>query len=307
MSKTVPFIFCRYVMQIGDDILDAAGTLQALVEKQGQFLPHGPKAERENVNSIVVMRPRRHTFGGEDVVIWEIGHRPGHRTVTDYDATKQEIKYTIQGDTHIIHTTVIAIPRIGAIAVNDRVNSLNMGARAALSRTRSVFRQIEGGAFNYWFLKPGDVVSFVSQLDLLEYAYTVRRINPTPPGVLSAALDASMAQEGIGINRGLAKPLPGETMHSSGGFIAATTELAGAGYGVLGFKGKTASGHIAQIKKPPFDLDKRENLRQQERETPLRVFFESDRDDSELIASVVGELMRFYDGDDTSIVPEEPA
>src|SRR3569623_331060 len=262
MSKTVPFIFCRYAMQVGDDTLDASGTLQALIEIQGKFLPHGPKAERDKVNSIVVMQPRRMPIGEEEVVMWEIGHRPCHRTVTDYDATNQKIKLTVEGDTHILYTTMLAIPRLGAMAVNDRVNSLNMDARSALSRTRSVFRQIEGGAFIYSFLERGDVVSFVKQLDLLEYAYTVRRINPTPLSVLAAALDASYAQEGIGINRGVAKPMPGETMHAKEGLIEATTDLAGAGYGVLGFKGKTTSGHIAQIKKPPFDLDKSENLRQ---------------------------------------------
>jgi hypothetical protein len=292
-------------MMIGEEHLDADGTFEALTEVQGRFLPHGRKAEEENFNSLVVMRPRKLKIGSEDVVTWAIGHRPGQRTLTDYDSQSQEIKQAVQKDTHILYTSMIAVPRIGALAVNDRVNAMNMGAKPALSRTRSVFRHMDEGSFAFWFLKPGDVAAVVDKLDLSEYAYTVRRINPTPPSVLAAALDSSMAREGIGIDRGVAKPLPGETMHSDGGFIEATTDLAGAGYAVLGFKGTTEEGRLAQIKKPPFSLDKKENLRQMEKETPLRVFFESDNEDDALLASVVAELVRFYDGDDSTDLPQE--
>lgn len=294
-------------MQKGEETLNCSGVLQALTEIQGQFLPHGPKAEREKFYSIVVMRPRRIDIAGEEVVTWAVGFRPGHRTVTDYDSDTQEISYAVQSDSHIIYTTMIALPRLGVMAVNDRVNALNMGASAALSRTRSVFRQIEEGAFSYWFMQQGDVANIVDRLDLTEYAYTVRRINPTPPSVLAAALDASMGLEGIGINRGVAKPLPGETMHAKEGFIQATTDLAGAGYGVLGFKGRTENGHLAQIKKPPFSLDKKENLKQQEKEHPLRIFFEAETEDDNLIAGIVAELVRFYDHDDSTIIPKESA
>jgi len=54
-----------------------------------------------------------------------------------------------------------------------------------------------GGQFAFWFLQPGDVTAVLEELNLKEYAFTVRTINPHPPGVLSAALDESMRQEGI--------------------------------------------------------------------------------------------------------------
>ncbi len=154
-----------------------------------------------------------------------------------------------------------------------------MGARPALSRTRAAFRQIENGSFAYWFLNPGDVAGIVSELDLLEYSYTARRINPTPPTVLAKAFDASMEAEGIAIQRGVAKPEPGETMHAAGGVIEATSDLVGAGYAVAGFKGNARTGHLAQIRKPPFSWIKNENLKQLEREQPLRVFIEAEEED----------------------------
>jgi hypothetical protein len=294
MGRPVPFIFCRYTMHVDDELLDADGAFQALSEVQGKFLPHGKKAEREGLNSVVVMQPSKVSVGDEDVVTWKIGNRPGYRNVTDYDASGQTITNQIEDDRHIVYSEIVALPRLGVMAVNDRINAMHMGAQPALSRTRSAFRQIDGGTFAYWFLQPGDVELILEDLDLAEYAYTIRRINPTPPSVLAAALDASMQSEGIGIQRGVAKPMPGETMHSENGFIRASSDFVEAGYGVLGFKGTTSGGHQAQIRKPTFSLDKKENLKQQQKETPLRVFIESSDSDDDLTSSIVSELVRFY-------------
>lgn len=306
MSKATPFLFCRYAMHMGDDLLDATGTYEILNEFQGKYMPSGPAAEQKGEATLVIMRPEKLEVGNENVVKWVVGHKPGHRTVTQYDSDKKEIKYTFEKDNHILHTAIYAIPRIGALAVGDRVNTLNMGGKPALSRTRAIFRKIPYGSFNFWFLNPGDIAAIVGDLELLEYAYTVRRINPTAPGPLAAALDASMEKEGVGIRRGVDRPMPGESMKAKDQFIAASTELAAGGYGVLGFKGHTADGHLAQIKKPPFSLDKRENLKQQEREHPLRVFVEGDDEDA-VLTSVVGELVRFYGRDDQTEIHQEPA
>ena len=83
-------------------------------------------------------------------------------------------------------------------------------------------------------------------------------------------------------------------MERGEGIIGATSDLAGAGYGVLGAKGVTEGGHLAQIRKPPFSMDKKENLEQQEKAQPLRVFFDDELEGDQLIGSVVAELMRFY-------------
>lgn len=304
---TVPFIFCRYMMQIGEEILDHSGTYGLLSDRQGQFFARGPTAEAEGIRTLVIMRPRQLTIGEEDVVVWAMGHRPGHRTTTDYDSAAQEIKYRVQSDTHILHTEVVAIPRLGAMAVMDRSSALHAAARPSLNRIRAFFRQIDDGAFTYTFLAPGDITQVLDELTLKEYSYTVRRINPTPPSALAEAMHNSLVAEGIAISRGVAVPAAGEEMVRGEGPIGATSDLAAAGYGVIGAKGLTANGRLAQIRKPPFSMDKKENLEQQEKEQPLRVFFDDEEQGDDLIASVVGELVRFYGGDDAPDVPEVSA
>jgi hypothetical protein len=300
-----PFIFCRYSAQIDDEELTRSGLLEALSEIQGHYLPHGRKAEEEGRNDVVVMRPRERKIAGEKIVTWAIGHKPGHRVVTSYDAANEVIEDRVRADDHIVRSDIIAIPRLGAMAVTDRQSAVYMGAKVALSRTRSAFKFMAGGHFEFSFLAPGDVTTMMQVLDLEEYSYTVRRINPTPPGALSAALDASMETEGIGILRGVAKPMPGGDMEIEEGLIGQTAELAGGGYGVVGFKGTTEDGSLAQIRKPPFSLDKADNLRQMEKEQPLRVFIEEE-DADDILAGVVTELVRFYGGDGSPGISQEP-
>src|SRR5437868_5335102 len=106
-ASRTPFLFCRYVARIDDEDLDASGLTEALNEIQGKFLPHGAKAEREAKNTIVVMRPRKQSIHGVNVVTWFVGHRPGHRTVADYDSSAQELSFAIEPDTNIVHTGII--------------------------------------------------------------------------------------------------------------------------------------------------------------------------------------------------------
>ena len=289
----VPYIFCSYSAQIDDEELTPSGLAQALTDIQGEYLPHGRKAEQEDRRDVVVMRPRRETVGGEEIVTWAIGHKPGQRVVTDYDAAAQEIRQRVRPDDHILYSHIVALPRVRAMAVTDRSSAMHMGAKVALSRTRSAFKFMDGGHFSFTFLSPEDVSEMMDLVDLKEYSYTVRRINPTPPGVLSAALDASMEEEGIGILRGVAKPMPGGEMERDEGIIGQSAELAQGGYGVLGWKGETTAGSLAQIKKPPFSLEKSKNLKQMDKDQPLRVFIEEEAE-KDVVPRVVEELVRFY-------------
>jgi hypothetical protein len=307
MPNKIPYLFCRYSMQIGDDVLDAAGTLAALSEHQGTYYPSGPKEDRDGVKSSVVMKPRQVLVDGEAAIVWSMGFRPGHRVVTGYDAITQEMTRQVEADTHIYHADIVAVPRLQVMAIQDRSSATYLGARSALRRIRAVFRQIEDGSFSYTFMGPGDLTQVLDDLKLGEFHYTVRRINPHPPSALAQALDESFQQEGIGISRGVVKPLPGAEMEKGNGLIGAATDLASAGYGVIGAKGTTASGHTAHIPKPPFSLDKNENLEQQEKEQPLRILFDGELEGDQLIAGVVTELVRIYGGDGPPELPQVAA
>ncbi len=304
MPRPVPYLFCRYNMHIGDELLDAAGQHAALADVQGQMMPHGAAAVRENRRTVLVMRPKRKTINGEDVITWSVGDRPGLRLKTGYDPVSQTIRQKHEPDEHITYTDFIALPRLGALAIEDRISNTTMAASSALPRMRSIFGQIEDGYFSYQMLAQGDLGRLLGSLDLLEYSYTVRRYNPHAPSALAKRLHDAMGEEGIGIQRGVAKPMPGETMKAGEGLIQATSDLAQAGYGVTGFRGVTESGAVAQVPKPPFNMDRKENLRQQAKEQRVRMFFERMYDDEDMTASVVAELVRFYDHDAAAISPE---
>lgn len=307
MPRPMPFLFCRYQMLVDEEMLEAAAQLEALVSVRGQSFAHGAKAEREGVFDTLLMRPRSIEIGAETVLTWSMGHRPGSRRKSSYDADTDELSSAVERDDHTRWTNFVAVPRLGAVAVDDRLSDEHMGALAAISRLRSVFQNVDGGAFQAQLLAPGDVNAVLGELSLTEYSYTVRRYNPHAPSDLARRTSEAMAAEGIGMQRGLVRPAAGEVMHAGEGLIQGTSDLAEAGYGVRGFKGRTAAGHEAQVPKPNFNMERMRNIKQQAKQQRLRVFFEREAADHDVIPGVVAELVRFYDRDGAPHIPEEPA
>lgn len=294
-------------MLIGEEVLDAAGQFAALTSIKGQLFPHGMKAAREDIRDILVMRPRRHEVGGEVVLTWSMGHRPGVRRKTEYNAETDQLDRSKEHDGHTVFTDFIAVPRVNALAVDDRISDEYMGAKLVISRLRSAFQNVEDGHFQAWLLAAGDVTGVVETLALTEYSYSVRRFNPHTRSALAKRLSEAMAAEGIFTSRGVVRPAPGEVMKAGEGLIAGTAGLADDGYGVVGFKGRTPAGHEAHIPKPSFSTEKENNLKQQAREQRLRVYFEREGYEDDLMPSIVAELVRFYDRDGPIALPEEPA
>lgn len=307
MPRPIPFLFCRYQMLVDEESLDGAGQQAALESIKGQLFPHGLKAAREGVFDTLLMRPRRVEVNGEQALTWSIGHRPGKRRRTEYDVTTDQLSTSLNQDDHTVFTNFIAVPRLNAMAIDDRVSDEYMGARSALARLRSSFQNVDGGAFQAWLLAPGDVTGVVETLELTEYSYSVRRFNPHTRSALAKRLSEAMEEEGIFQSRGVVKPAPGETMKAGEGLIGGTAGLADDGYGVVGFKGRTPAGHEAHIPKPTFSTDKANNLKQQQKEQRLRVFFGRESSDDDLTPSIVAELVRFYDRDEPPALSEEPS
>jgi hypothetical protein len=293
-------------MLVDEELLDETGQLEALQSIKGQSFAHGPKAEREGTLDILLMQPRTLDVDGEAVITWSMGHRPGTRRKIEYDSDTDEISSSIERDNHTITTRFIALPRLGVVAVDDRLSAEYMGAQAAISRLRSAFQHVDGGAFQAQLLAPGDVDSVLGELSLTEYSYTVRRYNPHPPSDLARRTSEAMAAEGIGTQRGVVRPMPGEKMHAGDGLIQGTSDLAEAGYGVRGFRGRTAAGNEAQVAKPSFDMDRTKNLKAQGKQQRLRVFFERPANDFDVTPSVVAELVRFYEREPADVL-EKPA
>ncbi len=84
MPRPVPYVFCRYQMTVDEAVLDKWGQASALESIKGQLFAHGSKAMRDGIYDILVMRPKKRTVSGEDIITWSVGHKPGMRRKTEY-------------------------------------------------------------------------------------------------------------------------------------------------------------------------------------------------------------------------------
>lgn len=299
MARPIPFYFCRYSLLVGEELLDTRGQLQALKELQGQFFAHGPKAERESHLDSVVMRPREFQVRRERILAWSVGRKIGVRHSADYDPRRDRLIVEVIEDGSYQYSDFIAVPRLGVLAVDDRSGPLHLGGKAAISRFRSIFRNLEDGAVNIELTTtPEDVKRALRRWELTEFSFVVRPYNPHPPGDLSEALSEQFKKDGIGRYRAKAQPFKGKRMKpAADGHIASAVELADAGYGQYAFKGVTEDGHVAQVKQPPFEDERRKNQERQNEPRELRVLIDpGGTDDAATFASVADALIGFYDG-----------
>lgn len=299
-DKPVPFLFCRYGFFVSGEILDANGQLKALQDLQGQFYPHGKKAEEEKKFDSVVMRPRQHEVDGKVVLSWSVGQKIGVRTRYNYDATADKLSPEYVQDSSIRYTDFVAVPDLGIVAIDDRAGDAHLGGRAAANRFRSIFRFLADDADVGIRLttSPADVKLALQTWELTEFAFVARPFNPHPPGYLSEQLSEAFNKDGIGEYRAKAKPAVGKRMHPAGdGLIAAAVELSDAGYGQYSVKGVTSGGNVAQIKQPKFEQEKLKNQEHQSKLRELRVIINSEEfADDILISKTAKAIMNLYDG-----------
>lgn len=240
----VPFLFCRYQFLVREEPLSFKAQLDTLQALQGRYFARGPKAERESHLDSIVMRPRELRFGSERAIAWSVGKKIGERQEFRYDQRKDQIQPFVVDDEGVVYSDFVAIPRLGVLGVDDRSSPHHLGGKAAMSRFKSIFRNIEGGAVVMEVtVTPQDVSRAFKQWALSEFSFVVRPYNPHPPGDLSKRLSEEFEKDGIGKYRAKAQPRPGLPMKpSADGPIAAATELADAGYGQYSVKGLTAEG-----------------------------------------------------------------
>ncbi len=280
--------------------LDRHGQLQALTELQGQYFAHGPTAEAEGRLDSVVMRPREFKAGQNFALSWSVGQKIGYRSKVDYDPKKDEVLINMVDDPSLRYADFISIPRLGVMAVDDRVGENHMGGKAAINRFRSIFRNIEGGAVNVELTTtPQDVAKAMKQWELTEFSFVVRPYNPHPPGELSKMLSDQFEKDGIGRYTAKARPRPGKRMKAApDGHIASVVELADAGYGQYAVRGIVPEGHEAQIKRPPFEAAATKNQKRQAEPRELRVMVAPPEEkDEKLFEEVAKTLVRFYGTD----------
>ena len=291
------FLFCRYSLAVNDEVLDPNGQLSLLQERQGQYVAHGPTAEREGHLDTLIMRPKRGKLNGYQILTWSVGQRIDYRVKAIYDAEADDIELKASKDGGVRFTDFVSVPSLGVLAVDDRGGELHLGGKAAINRFRSVIRQSDGADADVMFqATPDEVNRALSRWNLTKFKFTIQPNNPRPVSRLSRQLSDQFRIDGIGKFTGTAEPEPDRTMKKGdGGFIDATSGLVNAGYGQMAVEGKTEDGLEAEIKKPRFDRDIEKNEKIQQKPRELRVYVEDEEQtDSEILSTAAEALLKFY-------------
>ena len=299
MVRPRPYLFCRYAFFVDEELLDTRGQLAALQDLQGQFLAHGPTAEREGRYDTVIMRPRLMSFDGEEVLTWSIGQRTDVRVGARYDESSDRIDLVAIDDNTVRYNDFVAVPRLGVVAVDDRSGDRHIAAkgRGAISRLRSAFRNVDGGAVNIEMTTTSaDMERALNSWELQEVTFKVRPVNPHSRSELSLQLSEALQREGIGTLRAVAKPRSGSEMRPNEGPIEQALSLTDEGYSQIGVRGVMPDGHSAVMPRPDFQDERSRNQRVQARPRELRVYVETEGDtDEESFANAAQALLGFYD------------
>ena len=293
MARLLPFVFCRYQLHIDGEALDSMGQQQFLVENQGHEIPYGRGHHDRIQATALIMSPVTHDNGVH--LSWLVGIRSGFRPQHDYDRSSMEVSYDQIADKHIKHARVLAMPELGAMAIEDRSNDANISARQTIAAFRTIVYEMTSlqGSFSVKHGNPEDVKRWLKDWDLIEYSYTIGPLNPISASDLAEKRSTAMKQEKIKRETGKVQPETGGVLKMNDGVIAEADALSDVGYGQRGFRGKTSDGHIAHVPKPPYHPERAKNKAEQQKQQFVRILIDPEENESieEVIFNALG---KFY-------------
>lgn len=296
MARSIPYVFCRYRLAVGEESLDVSGQRQLISEKQGSRLPHGRMHADRPQASALIMEPGEIDSQGNACLTWAVGIQPGVRVKTDYDSDGMSMNRTLEADTHIKFAPILALPERGLMAIQDRSSDERISARQAIGAFRSIVHGLYSGdgSFEVHHGDATDIARWLDEWDLKEYSYTVSPLNPISASDLAERRSDAMKRENVSKEIGKMQPPEGQAMHLNQGAIQEADELAAVGYGQRGFRGRTPDGHTAHVLKPRFHDDRAKNLAEQRKPQFVRVLFEPAGGDEPVSGQVAAALKRFY-------------
>ncbi|MCJ2093221.1 hypothetical protein MKK67_12075 [Methylobacterium sp. J-072] len=296
MPRPVPYVMCRYEMTINDNPLSAREQYQILQRIRGTLVVHRKADPGPDDADTLIMRPKRLVVSGRDVLTWDVGQQLTGRSEAYYDSDTDEVHRRWSDGDAVRYASFVAVPSLGALAVNDRTGEIHLGSAAGIARMKTIFRNaVEGGDIAITQAAThADARRAVDTWTLDRFDFAVRPFNPHPrdPGRM---LSEIMARDNIGALQGRAVPAAGKEMRKTdGGYIEEAVGLADAGYGQYGMRGRTPEGREVALKKPRFDLDKERNENIQAGPQQLRVFLESHDDETDEFKEAAAALIEFY-------------
>lgn len=292
-----PFLFCRYEIYFGEEKLRPNSHFTVLQELQGQKVPHGRRVAEEDPATTMLMRPRQYKVDGYNVLTWSAGYETDTTLRARYDIRKDNIAIRAIKSDGVRYADFVAIPSLGVLAVDDRINDILIGGKAAIGRMKSILRAKDEGEIQIVFeATPDEVRKALERWSLTKFRFTIRPNNPRPVSRLAEALSDQMKRDKIGVLTATAKPPESGKMHmSDDGLIRAASDLIDAGYGQSAISGYTEDGLQAEIKQPRFSEDRAKNERAQERPRELRVYIDSDGlSEEETLMTVARSLIKFH-------------
>jgi hypothetical protein len=293
-----PFLFCRYKIIVGQEVLGSTAQYNIVSELQGQAVAHGEKAAEEKNFDTLLMRPRKFKVDRHEVYFWSVGVVIQQRLRAKYDRAKDQIDLELINDGSVRFNDFIAVPSLSAMAVDDRAGELHLGGKQAINRFRSVIRKKEDADTEVQFeATPEEVRKALRDWSLTRVTFTLQPNNPRPVARLSQALSDQFKKDGIGKLTGSVQPSEGAEMRMhKDGFIAAASGLVDAGYGQMSVAGHTKEGLDAEIKKPQFNPDVTKNERIQEKPREMRIFVDDeDMKDDDVTRTAAQALIKFHE------------
>ena len=288
-------MFCRYSLSIDDDTLSGSEQFDMLSDLKGRPVAHRKANPTDDDLDTFLMLVKKKVYHQEKIITWHVAHRPGHREVSKYNGDRDELYLEAELTDEIKHTKFVALPRLGVLAIDDRLTGNTLGGKAAASRFKSIVAQVRGGAARIEFSgSNADVQRALDNWSLRTFSFDVRPFNPTlrKPG---DQLHELMKEDNIGHIRGIATPAKDQEMRNSHqGLIAEATGLAEHGYGQVAVAGTTPEGFTATIGKPKFESDKTKNLKRQSEPRTMKVYIEEQTTVEGEEAEAVRALLEFY-------------
>lgn len=296
MARGIPYVMCRYELTIHDRPLSAAEQLEFLQRVRGRLVVHRKSDPSPDDADTLIMRPKKLQAQRYNVLTWDVGQQLSGRSQAQYDPEADEVQHVWSDGRAVRYASFVAVPSLGALAINDRLSDIYLGAAAGISRMKTIVRNtIDGADISITqAASHADSRRAIETWSLDRFEFVVRPFNPHPrdPG---RTLSEIMARDNIGTLQGRAVPAPGQKMKSNeGGYIEETVGLSEAGYGQFGIRGRTPEGREVALKKPKFDLDKNKNETAQAAPHQLRVFLEPQDDDQTEYLEAAKALIEFY-------------
>lgn len=295
MSRTIPYLFCRYQMTIHDEPLTGDEQLELLTDLRGRMVAHRKANPSPLDEDTFIMKPKQKAYEGQYVLTWHVAQHVNMRQRTKYDRDNDDVVDEAVETDEVRHTKIIALPTFGVLAVDDRLSERSLGGKSAISRFKSVFSTVSGGQARVEFAGTStDLSRALETWALDKFTFSVRPFNPTirKPG---AQLHEMMIADGIGEMRAIAKPKKGESMRDSHeGLITEAVGLTEHGYGQVALSGRTPGGRTATFGGVKFDQDKERNKKEQAKSRPLKIQIDEMSTVEEEEAEIVKALLEFF-------------